>query len=130
VLVSSHVLSEMQQLVDHVIIIDIGRLVYSGTLAEVPARHRPVVVVRSPESVKLAAALARVAVNGEPRVEPTGPDRIRVIGAEPAMVGRVALAERIELHELAAERADLEQLFLELTGRHDDRPADLLDEVC
>jgi ABC-2 type transport system ATP-binding protein len=117
VLVSSHLLAEVQQLVDHVVIINRGRLVHDGPLAGIAGLASPTVSIRTPQAGQLAAALAASAIGPRPEVDRTGPDSLRVVGAEPAMIGRIALAERIELHELAAEHGGLEQYFLELTAK-------------
>jgi ABC-2 type transport system ATP-binding protein len=116
ILVSSHVLSEMQQLVDRVVIIDRGRLVRQGTLAELSDGHGAAVAVRTPQPEELAAALARAKAENA-RIERTGPDRIRVTGMDAAEVGRVAFIERVELHALSSERSGLEQVFFALTNR-------------
>jgi ABC-2 type transport system ATP-binding protein len=129
VLVSSHVLSEMQQLVDHVVIIKKGRLVRQGPLAEVSDWHGGVVLVRTPQADELVAALMRITVNGAPRVQRTGPDSLQVAGIEPANVGQLALAERIELHELTANRSGLEQVFFALTSQAVDEPVAVPWEV-
>jgi ABC-2 type transport system ATP-binding protein len=110
VLVSSHVLSEVQQLVDQIVIINRGRLVRQGDLSTMD--NGPAAVsVRTPQ---LAEFLAAVDLAGG-RSERTGPDSARVTGMDVTWVGRIALAERIELHGLAEERGDLEQVFLDLT---------------
>jgi ABC-2 type transport system ATP-binding protein len=109
VLVSSHVLSEMQQLVDHVVIINRGRLVHQGDLASLRADRA--VVVEAPEAARLAVALEHAGA----LVQPTGSDTLRVTGAAPRDIGRLALAHRVELHGLTEERGDLEQIFLSLT---------------
>ncbi|MFE7216194.1 ATP-binding cassette domain-containing protein [Streptomyces sp. NPDC057611] len=113
VLVSSHVLSEMQQLVDHVVIINKGRAVHQGPLAALSATTAAV-TVRSPHTTALVAALERATANGT-RVERTGPDALAITGMTPAAIGRLAHTERIELHELSTTRGDLEQLFFTLT---------------
>jgi len=120
VLVSSHVLTEMQQLVDEVVILNRGRLVAQGSLAELSARHGPVVSVRTPQADHLLAALQRagaaVGAAGGARVERAGPDSLRVVGLSAAEIGHVACVERIELHRLDDADSDLEQLFFTLTG--------------
>ena len=128
VLVSSHLLSEVQQLVDRVLIINHGRLVRQGTLGELTGLHGQVVSVRSPQADQLRNALTRAAVSSV-RVEWTGPDRLRVTGMDSAEVGRVALAEQVELHQLVAEHSDLEQVFFALTAAADQQPASTLQEV-
>ncbi len=114
VLVSSHVLSEVQQLVDHVVIVNKGRLVRQGSLAELADGQGRVVSVRTPQADDLLAALTRAPLDGL-RIARTGPDSLRVTGLEAAEVGHRAFVERVELHGLAAERSDLEQVFFALT---------------
>jgi ABC-2 type transport system ATP-binding protein len=110
VLVSSHVLAEVQQTVDHVVIISRGRLVTSAPLAALTQNHAADVRVRTPDAdrfrVALEAAGARV----------TAADGVlRVSGLTAAEIGRTALREAVELHELVQEESDLEQVFLSLT---------------
>ena len=114
VLVSSHLLGEMQLLADDVVIIAAGRLIHQGSVGEVlgstagAARVR----VRTPQPDQLAAALR------DARLEVTvAPDGVlRVAGAETARVGGLAFAAGVELHELTGESPDLERAFLELTA--------------
>jgi ABC-2 type transport system ATP-binding protein len=116
VLVSSHVLTEMQQLVDQVVILRRGRLVRQGSLAELSAGP-PWSLVKTPELERLLAALT----NGAPedlRVERLGSDALR-IDLPAADIGRVAVRARVELHELTPDRGDLEQAFFELTTEHE-----------
>jgi len=113
VLVSSHVLSEMQQLVDHVVIIDRGRLVRQGSLDDVAGGER-VVLVRTPQADELRAALQRRAGDGL-RIEPAGADGLRITGIDIREVGRVARDQLIELHTLTVESNDLEDVFFALT---------------
>jgi ABC-2 type transport system ATP-binding protein len=111
VLVSSHVLSEMQQLVDRVAILDHGRLVWSGSaasLADVTA-----VLVRTPDPDLLTAA---VTDRTTARVRRLAPDLVEVAGPDAAEVGRIALRAGIELHELTPRRTDLEQAYVALTA--------------
>jgi len=114
VLVSSHVLSEMQQLVDRVVIIDRGRLVRQGSLAELSGTDQ-VVLVRTPQAGDLRAALQRSAGDGV-RIEPAGPDGLRITGMDAGQVGRVAREQQVELHALTAEASDLEDVFFALTA--------------
>ncbi|MGH3345309.1 MAG: ABC transporter ATP-binding protein [Carbonactinosporaceae bacterium] len=124
VLVSSHVLSEVQQLVDHVVIINHGRLVWQGALDELSGHSAAVgaagadslvVSVRTPQADELLTALTRAGVDGA-RADRTGPDGLRVTGLAAADVGHLAFASGVELHGLTAERDDLEQVFFALTG--------------
>jgi ABC-2 type transport system ATP-binding protein len=109
VLVSSHLLSEVQQTADRIIIISQGRLVREGSLAELAAGAGETAIVRTPAADKLAAALRGAEVTR------SGPDELRVRGLPAAAVGHAAFTAGVELHELRTERADLEQLFFSLT---------------
>jgi ABC-2 type transport system ATP-binding protein len=127
VLVSSHVLSEVQQLVDQVVILHRGRLVRQGSLNELADRQTRVSVC-TPQADRLVAALARTGVD-RARIQHTRPDQLRVTGLAAAEVGRLALAERVELHQLTTEHGDLEQAFLALTADADRQPAAVLKEA-
>jgi ABC-2 type transport system ATP-binding protein len=127
VLVSSHVLSEVQQLVDQVVILHNGRLVRQGTLAEL-ADRQAWVSVRTPQADQLLAALARSGID-RPQIQQTGPDHLQITGLAAAEVGHLALAERVELHELTTERSDLEQAFFTLTAPAEHAPAPTMREV-
>jgi ABC-2 type transport system ATP-binding protein len=107
VLVSSHVLSEVEQTVDDIVVIARGRLVRQGTLASLEAGPAAV-LVRTPTPELLADALAPYAVT-------TVGDRLRVEGCTTDEVGHRAHLRGVELHELAAEASDLEKVFLDLT---------------
>lgn len=109
-LVSSHVLSEVQQLVDRVVIIHRGRLVAQGSLPELQGQRS--VTVASPQIDRLSAELVRAGLETEPAADPSF---VRVVGEEPAAVGRIAHRAGIELSWLAAETSDLEDTFLRLT---------------
>jgi ABC-2 type transport system ATP-binding protein len=108
VLVSSHVLSEVQQTVDDVVIIARGRLVRSGSLAELSGGGAVRAV--TPDPAALVAALTAAGVEARaPR-----PDEVLAAGTTPAEVGHIAFTAGVELHGLAAAASDLESIFLEL----------------
>ncbi|ETK37608.1 ABC transporter ATP-binding protein [Microbispora sp. ATCC PTA-5024] len=111
VLVSSHVLSEVEQTVDNVVIIARGRLVRQGTLAELTSNGRSVVRVGAANAADLGPAL-ETAGGAVERVE-DGLLRVRGLTAEE--VGRIALDRRVALRELVEERTDLQKVFLDLT---------------
>ncbi|WP_374226695.1 ABC transporter ATP-binding protein [Micromonospora sp. WMMB482] len=114
VLVSSHLLSEMQLLADDVVIIAAGKLIRQGPIDQVMASmtHGVRVRVRTPQADDLAAALREQAATVD--ADPNG--ALLVSGVDAPTVGRVALAAKVELHELTTERPDLEGVFLELTA--------------
>jgi ABC-2 type transport system ATP-binding protein len=111
VLVSSHVLAEVEQTVDDVIIMSKGRLLAQGPIHTLTASTQPVVRVRSPQAEKLEAALrsAGAAVN---RLG----DALAVRGPSAAEVGEVARAQDVAIHELLTEQPSLEELFLQIAG--------------
>jgi ABC-2 type transport system ATP-binding protein len=115
VLVSSHVLSEVQQTVDDVVIITQGRLVHAGPLDEIGTAGALRVTVRSPQAARLAAAIASAHAHGV-AVEAGDDDTLAVTGLSTTQVGQLAFAEGCELHELSTTSDGLEQVFLELTG--------------
>jgi ABC-2 type transport system ATP-binding protein len=109
VLVSSRLLNEVQEFADRVVILDRGRLIRSGAIAERTA-GTDTVVVRAPQGQQLADALTR---QGLPwRVDQ---DVIRIRSDDPALVGHLAFTSGIEVHGLRLDRFDLEQLFFALT---------------
>ncbi len=110
VLISSHVLVEVEQTVDDVVIVNHGRLVHAGALAELTADGRPV-LVRTPDVHRLETALASLR---SVTLEREGPDGLVVRGATTAEIGRAALGAQVELHELRDGRSDLEHVFLSL----------------
>ncbi|WP_018222796.1 ATP-binding cassette domain-containing protein [Salinispora pacifica] len=114
VLVSSHLLSEMQLLADDVVIIAAGQLVRQGPVDRVIGSMAQTtrVRVRTPQAETLRTALEQTSAT----VEVDDQGALLVVGADGPTVGRAALAAGVELHELATERPDLEGVFLELTA--------------
>jgi ABC-2 type transport system ATP-binding protein len=112
VLISSHVLAEVAQTVDQVIIISHGRLVVESSLEQLTARVGGAVRVRSPDLPGLASALARRHVTATP----TNDHALLVHGASCGQVGDIAFDAGIRVHELSAESSSLEDIFLSLTA--------------
>jgi len=112
VLVSSHVLSEVEQTVDDVLVIHRGRLVESGPIASLMTATG--VRVRSPRAAELAAALERdgALVQREANL-------LVVQGRTTDAVGELAFAMGAPLHELAVQAASLEEVFFHLTSDED-----------
>jgi ABC-2 type transport system ATP-binding protein len=111
VLVSSHVLSEVEQIVDRVVIVARGRLIYHGTLRELPG-GREAVVLRTPAVGAARAAL--VAMGAE--VSDSADASLTVTGLPISAVGHACWQANVEVHELRALGASLEQRFLALTA--------------
>jgi ABC-2 type transport system ATP-binding protein len=110
VLVSSHVLSEVQQMVDDVVIINRGSLIQQAPLADLVRRGVRLV---SPHAERLAPALAQAGL--EVTVEPDG-RTLHVYGGPAEQVGHLAFEAGCELHALTEAAEGLEQQFLSLTG--------------
>ncbi|HKI23745.1 MAG TPA: ABC transporter ATP-binding protein [Gaiellaceae bacterium] len=110
ILVSSHVLAEVAQTVDRVVIIHRGRLIQQASIAEVLAGAQGATRVRSPEAARLREL---VAAEG---VEVNDADGALLVDLPPERVGEIAAQHGVVLHELTVERATLEEVFLELTG--------------
>ena len=112
VLVSSHLLAEVAQTIDRVVIIDRGRLVAQSTLADLTAGGDRTVRVRTPQP----EALRDLLVARGATVTLDGPDRLVAGGVTTEQVGQAAAAGGVVLHEMRFERSNLEDVFLELTG--------------
>jgi ABC-2 type transport system ATP-binding protein len=120
VLISSHVLSEVQQTVDDVVIIRKGELVHASTLDALVASTTSHVEVVTPDVHKLETQL-RFGWDGihPSLIERIGSNSLKIEGLAIELVGKIALTNGIELHGLKENRVDLEQVFLDLTGdRH------------
>ncbi len=111
VLISSHVLSEVEQVVDRVVIVARGRLVYDGTLHDLAA-GRELVVLRSPEVDVARTALAAVGAQVTDRDDGS----VAVTGLAIGAVGHACWQAGVEVHELRSEGSTLEQRFLALTS--------------
>jgi ABC-2 type transport system ATP-binding protein len=113
VLVSSHLLAEMQLLADHLLVIGRGRLLADEPTDQLLGRSvRSNVLVRSPDADRLAALL----VGRGATVQRSGDGELTVFGVGTQVVGELAHQHRLRLHELASQTASLEAAFLELVG--------------
>ena len=111
VLISSHVLSEVAQTVDEVVVVSRGRLIAQGTVDELTAGAGGAVWVRSPARERLRDALRARELAPE-----DGPgDWLSVPGATLEVVGDTAAEHGIAVHELYRQAQSLEDVFLELT---------------
>lgn len=111
VLVSSHVLPEVAQTVDRVVIVDRGRLVKDVPLTELAGGGDDVVLVRSPDPRALIAALAA----GKISAHAADGNWVRVSGADIEQVGRRAAWAGVPIFETRTETRSLENIFLALT---------------
>ncbi|SCF29940.1 ABC-2 type transport system ATP-binding protein [Micromonospora viridifaciens] len=116
VLLSSHLMSEMQQTADRVIVLGRGRLIADASLAElIAAGPAASVRVRGPERAGLASLGARLTAEGA-RVTGYGDDGLTVTGVTAGRVGDLAYELGVRVHELTPVAASLEEAFLELTA--------------
>jgi ABC-2 type transport system ATP-binding protein len=111
VLVSSHILAEVAQMVDEVVIINRGRLITQGSVDTVVAHLGRTVAIRSPDATRLADLLNRQ----EATVTRRNDDRLLVSGVDIEEVGRLAAAQNLVLYELREQGLSLEETFLALT---------------
>jgi ABC-2 type transport system ATP-binding protein len=111
VLVSSHLMSEMAQTADHLIIVGRGRLLADLPTAELLESHKSRTVVQT----RQAAAFAATLVNAGATIEDRAGDRIEVSGFDNHAVADLALANGISLYELYTQTTSLEQAFMDIT---------------
>ena len=119
VFVSSHLLPEMAQTAQDLVVIGRGRLIYQGTMADfVDRTSEHGVRVRTPHPDELRTALAKDAA------EFTEADGAFVVsGVDSDRIGELAFAAGATLHELSPITGTLEQAYLELTGDSVEFPA-------
>lgn len=112
VLLSSHLMSEMSQTADHVIVLGRGRVLADAPLADlVRAWTRAEVLVRTPRAADLASALAAPDVT----VSDAGGGSLVVSGVPARTIGDLAADRGIPLHELTPRTGSLEEAYMALT---------------
>ena len=112
VFISSHMMSEMEQTADHVLVIGRGRLVADVSMSEFMQRsahsHVKIVSPRSHDLVPHLEAIGVLVTNGTP-------NELTVTGMDSSAIGAIAFEQGIPLNELSTQRASLEAAFMELT---------------
>jgi ABC-2 type transport system ATP-binding protein len=115
VLVSSHLMNEMEDTADHVVVIGRGRLIADMSMSDFRERAtRAPVRVMSPDAARLVDVLVRFGAS----FSSTSDGALLVMGMGASEVGDLAAENQIRLHELSQQRASLEAAFMQLT--HDD----------
>jgi len=111
VFVSSHLMSEMENTAEHLVVIGLGKLLADlSTKDFIAANSAGMVRVRTPQADEMLAALRTAGL------KPTVVDgNIEVLGTTTEAVGDLAAANRLTLHELYTQRSSLEQAFMEMT---------------
>ena len=113
VFVSSHLMSEMAQTAEHLIVIGRGQLLADMAVSEFVRRaSKKSVLIRSPQASRLAELLRGPDVT----VDSRDGDLLDVAGLDSSTVGEIAAEHRIVLHELIPQQASLEEAFVELTA--------------
>jgi ABC-2 type transport system ATP-binding protein len=112
VLISSHVLAEVAQTVDDVLIINHGKLVVESSLEQLTSRATGSVRIRTPETARLGDALGRAGI----RFSAGNDHTVLAYGTTTEQVGDVAFAANVPIHELIGESSSLEEVFLGLTA--------------
>jgi ABC-2 type transport system ATP-binding protein len=112
ILVSSHVLAEVSQIADEVVVINHGRSVLQAPLAELMAQRNGGTRVAGPDVARLAELLRADAA----QVERSGDGAILVADRTGEQIGQMIAANGIVISELAARGESLEDVFFELTG--------------
>ncbi|AUY52400.1 ABC transporter ATP-binding protein [Streptomyces sp. CB01881] len=116
VFLSSHLMAEMEQTADQLVVIGQGRLVAAEPVRAFAARStRLTVVVGTPQAAELTVLLTAAGASVEPEGS-AGAERLVVTGAAAGRIGALAAEHRIVLTELATRSASLEEAFMELTA--------------
>jgi len=112
VFISSHMMSEMEQTADHVLVIGRGHLVADVSMAEFMQRsahsHVKIVSLRAHDLIPHLEAKGALVTNGTP-------NELTVTGMDSSAIGAIAFEQGIPLNELSTQRASLEAAFMELT---------------
>jgi ABC-2 type transport system ATP-binding protein len=120
VLVSSHLMSEMENTADRLIVIGRGRLIADCRISEfIAANQQQAVLVRTLQPIALAAVIASAGGTTSPAASTPGAaghGAIEVRGMTEDQVADLAFAHGIRLHHLSTSKASLEQAFMELTA--------------
>jgi ABC-2 type transport system ATP-binding protein len=112
VLISSHVLAEVAQTVDQVVIINHGKLLVESSLDDLTGHTRGSVRVRTPETARLEDALRQAGIQFSADSEHT----VVAYGTTSDQIGDIAFAANVPIHELTGESSSLEEIFLGMTA--------------
>ncbi len=112
VFVSSHLMSEMAQSADEIVVIGRGRFITQGTVDELTTSDGGTVLVRSADNAALRRALEAAGTT----VDSANDGTMTVRGGDAEAIGLAALAAGVALFELTPQRASLEEVFMDLTA--------------
>ena len=111
ILVSSHLLTELELYVDHLVVIGKGRMLAQGSVADLKSQQQSTITVRSPDWERLVQLLTQRGAT----CTPTSSNTFEVQGVPAELIGDLAALERIPVHELHTEDVSLEEAFLDIT---------------
>ncbi|TLP95079.1 ATP-binding cassette domain-containing protein [Nesterenkonia salmonea] len=114
VFVSSHLMSEMSQTADHLIVLGRGRIIADAPIQELLNSGEQRVLVRTEQTSDLANALTARDVS----ISHIDAETLQVTGLDPRSIGRRALEAQVVLHELTPQLTTLEDEYMKLTGDH------------
>jgi len=113
ILLSSHLMSEMAQTADHIIVLGRGRIIANAPVADIVAKSTgTAVTVRTPDAERFAALVA----SPEVTVTSTEPTLLIVNGLSAPQIGELAAREGVVLHELTPTLGTLEEAYMQLTA--------------
>lgn len=112
VLVSSHLLNEVEQTIDQVIIISQGMTRYNGSLDQLRKSNQSRVLVQSADANGLVTALQEAGIT---QVSPMPDGRVAVSGSTVQQIGDISAKASIAVYGMQEETADLERMFFQLT---------------
>jgi len=113
ILLSSHLMSEMAQTADHIIVLGRGRVIADAPVGDIVARSTgTAVTVRTPDAERFAALVA----SPEVTVTSTEPTLLVVNGLSAPQIGELAAREGVVLHELTPTVGSLEEAYMQLTA--------------
>ncbi|MGA4846185.1 ABC transporter ATP-binding protein [Streptomyces sp. G5(2025)] len=116
ILVSSHLMSEMQETADHLVVIGRGKIIADAPIDEVIAGSSlNAVRVRTPQPDVLRRELLQFGMSVEQSAD-AAPEELMVVGGTLEEIGDLAFHHRVPVHELSMRKASLEQAYMELTA--------------
>jgi ABC-2 type transport system ATP-binding protein len=124
VIVSSHQLSEIEAVCDHLVVIRFGKLIFSGPMAAMMSRTREHIYIASEHAADMDRLGAELAAAGWSVTPVDDVLRVAAGAARAADLNRAAATAGVTLSRLVVAQDNLEEIFLEMTGRVDGELAD------
>jgi ABC-2 type transport system ATP-binding protein len=124
VIVSSHQLSEIEAVCDHLLVIRFGKLVFAGPMAEMMKRTREHIDIAAEHAADMDRLEAALAAGGWSVTAVDDVLRVAAGASRAADLNRAAAGAGVTLSRLIVAQDNLEEIFLEMTGRVDGELAD------